>query len=114
MSLSIARYAAYSAMMTAETQISVSSANIANADTDGYTKKTATQVSTTSNGTGTGTTIAGISGTVDRLLLKSLIQSVSALGAATVTDSYAGDGGVAARRHAGERDAESAGRQCDR
>ena len=89
MSLSIARYSAYSALMTTQTQISVASANIANADTEGYTKKTATQVATVSNGIGTGTTITGISSNVDKLLLKSLFQAVSALGSATVTDSYA-------------------------
>jgi len=88
MSLSIARYAAYSTLMTTQTQISVSSANIANADTDGYTKKTATQTSTTSNGFGTGTTITGITSNVDKLLLKQLFSAESALGAATVTDSY--------------------------
>jgi len=89
MSLSIARYSAYSALMTTQTQISVASANIANADTEGYTRKTATQVATVSNGIGTGTTITGISSNVDKLLLKSLFQAVSALGSATVTDSYA-------------------------
>lgn len=89
MSLSIARYAAYSALMTTQSQIGVTSSNIANADTDGYTKKTATQISTTSNGIGTGTTITGISSSVDKLLLKQLNQAVSALGAATATNSYA-------------------------
>jgi len=89
MSLSIARYSAYSALMTTQTQISVASSNIANADTEGYTKKTADQTSTVSNGIGTGTTVTGITSSVDKLLLKSLIQSMSALGAATTTESYA-------------------------
>lgn len=89
MSLSIARYAALSAMMTVETQISVTSSNISNADTDGYTRKTATQVSTVSNGIGSGTTVTGITSSVDKLLLKSLMQAVSALGAASTTSDYA-------------------------
>lgn len=89
MSLSIARYSAYSALMTTQTQISVSSANIANADTEGYTKKTATQASTTTSGVGTGTTITGITSSVDKLLLKQLFSAESELGAATVADSYA-------------------------
>ncbi len=89
MSLSIARYAAYSALMTTQTQISVASSNIANADTDGYTRKVATQVATVSNGTGTGSAVTGITSTVDALLVKSLVQAVSSLGAATVTESYA-------------------------
>jgi flagellar hook-associated protein 1 len=89
MSLSVARYAAYSAMMTTQTQISVASSNIANADTDGYTKKTASQTSTVSNGTGTGTTVTAITSNVDKLLLKSLMTAISALGSATTADSYA-------------------------
>lgn len=89
MSLSIARYAATSALMAAETQLSITSANIANADVDGYTRKTATQVSTVSNGIGSGTEITGISSSVDKLLLKSLMQAVSALGAASTTNDYA-------------------------
>jgi flagellar hook-associated protein 1 FlgK len=89
MSLSIARYAAYSSLMTTQTQISVSAANIANADTDGYTKKTATQTSTVSNGVGTGAAVTGITSSVDKLLLKQLFQAVSAVGAATTADQYA-------------------------
>lgn len=89
MSLSIARYAAYSALMTTQTQISVASSNIANADTEGYTRKVATQVATVSNGTGTGSAVTGITSTVDALLVKSLVQATSSLGAATVTESYA-------------------------
>ena len=89
MSLSIARYAATSALMAAETQLSVTSANIANADVDGYTRKTVTQVSTVSNGIGSGTAVTGISSSVDKLLLKSLMQAVSDLGAASTTNDYA-------------------------
>jgi flagellar hook-associated protein 1 FlgK len=89
MSLSVARYAAYSAMMTTQVQISVASSNIANADTTGYTKKTATQTSTVSNGTGTGTTVTSITSNVDKLMLKSLMSAVSALGTATTNNDYA-------------------------
>ncbi len=89
MSLSIARYAAYSSMMTTQTQIAVTASNIANADTEGYTKKTANQTSTVSSGVGTGTTVVSITSGVDKLLLKSLMTAVSALGSATTTDDYA-------------------------
>lgn len=89
MSLSVARYAAYSAMMATQVQISVASANIANADTAGYTKKTATQASTVSNGAGTGTAVTSITSNVDKLMLKSLMSAVSALGTATTNNSYA-------------------------
>ncbi|MBI1203235.1 MAG: flagellar hook-associated protein FlgK [Rhodopseudomonas sp.] len=89
MSLSVARYAAYSAMMTTQLQISVASSNIANADTAGYTKKSAAQTSTVSNGVGTGTTVTAVTSNVDKLMLKSLMSAVSALGTATTNDSYA-------------------------
>jgi flagellar hook-associated protein 1 FlgK len=89
MSLSVARYAATSAMTATQLQISVASSNIANADTAGYTKKTATQASTVTNGVGTGTTVTAVTSNVDKLMLKSLMSAVSALGTATTNDSYA-------------------------
>ena len=54
MSLDIARSIAVSSLMASQVQISVASSNVSNADTAGYTLKTATQVSTTSGGVGTG------------------------------------------------------------
>ena len=50
MSLSVASTIALSAMRAAQVGVSVSSSNIANADVDGYTVKTANQVSTVSAG----------------------------------------------------------------
>lgn len=88
MSLNIARTIAFSGLSSTQVQISVTSANIANADTTGYTKKTATQSSSVTEGVGTGVTVTGISSTVDRLLLKSLIAADSDLGAADTTSSY--------------------------
>lgn len=89
MSLNVARYAAFSAITASQTRISIASANVANADTEGYTKKTATQSTTVSSGTGTGVEITKISSTTDKLLLKSLLSAYSASEAASVTDSYA-------------------------
>ncbi len=89
MSLSITRYIAYSALMTTQVQLNVASANIANADTDGYTRKTANQASAIYSGTSAGTTITSITGSVDKYLLKSLMSATSTLGAASTTDSYA-------------------------
>lgn len=77
MSLNIARSIAFSGLSATQVQISVASANIANADTTGYTKKTANQASSVTAGVGTGVTVTGITSTVDRLLLKSLIASNS-------------------------------------
>ena len=89
MALSIASSIAYSSLMAIETQIAVTSANIANASTTGYTSKTATQVATVTEGVGTGTTVTGISSNVDALLLKSLVEATTDLGAADIANSYA-------------------------
>lgn len=89
MSLSIASSIAYSSLMTIEAQMTVASSNISNAGTSGYTSKTANQVATVTAGVGTGTTISGISSNVDRLLLKSLVEATSDLGAADTANSYA-------------------------
>jgi flagellar hook-associated protein 1 FlgK len=87
-SLEIARHIAVSSLMASQVQISVSSSNISNADTTGYTVKTATQVATTSGGAGTGVSITGITSNVDKLLFKSLISATSELGAAEANTTY--------------------------
>lgn len=89
MSISVASKIAYTALSSAQVQMNVTSANIANADTVGYSRKTATQTSLVTAGMGTGTAVTGISGTVDKFLFKSLMSATSELGAATVSDSYA-------------------------
>jgi flagellar hook-associated protein 1 FlgK len=88
MSLAVARYIACSAMMTTELQSAVAAANIANADTAGYTKKTANQTNTVTGGVSSGVTVTGITSSVNQLLLKSLIGSAADLGAATTTNDY--------------------------
>ena len=88
MSLDIARLVAFSGISATELQISVASSNISNADTAGYTRKTANQIASVTGGIGTGVSITGISGNVDQLLLKSLIGANSELGAAGTTSSF--------------------------
>ena len=63
-------------------RISVVSSNISNADTAGYTEKTANQSSSVTAGVGTGVSVTGITSAVDKLLLKSLIGANSDLGSA--------------------------------
>jgi flagellar hook-associated protein 1 FlgK len=87
-SLDIARSIAVGSLMTTQVQISVASSNISNADTTGYTTKTANQVATVSGGVGTGSKITVISSNVDKLLMKSLVQSDSTLGAADTSNTY--------------------------
>ncbi|UPJ57343.1 flagellar hook-associated protein FlgK [Bradyrhizobium sp. 192] len=88
MSLNIARSIAFSGLSATSVQISVTSSNISNADTTGYTTKTANQSSSVTNGVGTGVTVTGITSTVDKLLLKSLISATSELGSADKTNTY--------------------------
>ncbi|MCK1740579.1 flagellar hook-associated protein FlgK [Bradyrhizobium sp. 139] len=88
MSLDIARSIAFSGLSATSVQISVTSSNISNADTTGYTTKTANQSSSVTNGAGTGVTVTGITSTVDKLLLKSLISATSDLGSADTTNTY--------------------------
>lgn len=87
-SLDIARSIAFSGLSATQVQISVASANISNADTKGYTEKTANQSSSVTSGVGTGVTISGITSAVDKLLLKSLVGANSDLGAADTNNSY--------------------------
>ena len=88
MSLDIARSIAFSGLSAASVQISVTSSNISNADTAGYTRKSANQSSSVTGGVGTGVTVTGITSTVDKLLLKSLVSADSELGAANTTNDY--------------------------
>lgn len=88
MSLDIARIIAFSGLMTTQVQISVASSNISNADTKGYTEKTANQTTSVTAGVGTGAVVTGITANVDKLLLKSLIGATWDLGSADTTNSY--------------------------
>ncbi|MGY4472782.1 flagellar hook-associated protein FlgK [Bradyrhizobium sp. USDA 3364] len=87
-SLDIARSIAFSGLSATQVQISIASANISNADTRGYTEKTANQSSSVTAGVGTGVTITGITSAVDKLLLKSLVGVDSDLGAADTNNNY--------------------------
>ncbi len=89
MSISAASSIALSALRAAQVGISVTSANIANADVDGYTVKTANQVSTVAGGSGSGTAIASITGGVDKYVFASLVSANADVGAASVTSTYA-------------------------
>ncbi|MCM5552236.1 flagellar hook-associated protein FlgK [Pleomorphomonas sp. NRK KF1] len=88
MSISVASTIALSALRASQVGISVTSSNIANADVDGYTVKTANQVSTVSASTGSGTSVVSITGGVDKYVFASLISANADVGAASVTASY--------------------------
>lgn len=88
MSMRIAYSAANSALMTIQSQMSVSSNNIANADTDGYTRKVANLTATNSGSYGTGVTVSSVTSTASSSMIKSVVKASSTLGSAEVAASY--------------------------
>lgn len=88
MSLSVASSIALSALRAAEVGISVTSANIANADVDGYTVKSVSQTSTIAGGIGTGTAVTEVTGGVNQYIFRAYLTANSDLGAATTTADY--------------------------
>lgn len=84
----VAMRAAISGMQTAQTAMSVTSSNIANANTDGYTKKTANISSIAVDGVGGGVQVDSVTRTVNDYLLRNLRDMTSSLGTATINDQY--------------------------
>lgn len=81
MSLRVAGTIAASSLRASEVSMAVATANIANSDTDGYTRKTANQTSRTiAVGYATGVDIASVSSVVDQYLLKTLVGATSDVG----------------------------------
>ncbi|HYF90252.1 flagellar hook-associated protein FlgK [Azospirillum sp.] len=88
MSLRVAGSIATSALRTSEVGMAVASSNVANADTEGYTRKTS---STITRDTGTGVSsvdVTSVSSNVDRYLLKTIVSAQSDLGYAETRDGY--------------------------
>lgn len=89
MSFAAIRSIATSSLATTQVQMAVTSANIANADTVGYSRKTAQQAAVSTGTVGAGVTVTAVTSTVDKYLLADLVSATSTLGAATTGDSYA-------------------------
>lgn len=89
MSFSAIRSIATSSLAVTQMQTALTSANIANADTEGYTRKVATQSAVYTGTVGSGVSVTAVSSTVDKYLLQDLVAATSTLGAATTTASYA-------------------------
>jgi flagellar hook-associated protein 1 FlgK len=84
----VAMRTALSAMMTNQTALSVTSNNIANANTDGYTKKTANIASQAIDGVGAGVQVESVTRTVNEFLQRNLRTQMSQLGSDTISDQY--------------------------
>ena len=89
MSLTAANSIAASALSAAQYQMSVTASNIANADSEGYTKKVSTLSAQVTAGVGTGVSSETLTSLVNELLSKQLVGATSSVGAAEITASYA-------------------------
>lgn len=88
MSLRVASSIATSALRTSEVGIAVASSNVANADTDGYTRKAASNVTRNTGTNISSVDVTAVSSNVDRFLLKTLVTAQSDLGYADTRNSY--------------------------
>lgn len=88
MSLRVASSIASSALRTSEVGIAVASSNVANADTDGYTRKTASNVTRSTGVNVASVDVTAVSSNVDRYLLKTLVSAQSDLGYTDTHNSY--------------------------
>lgn len=88
MSLTIALRTALTSLQVTQSQLAVSSNNIANVNTVGYTKKTQQNSSVVLDGRGAGVRAAAIQRTVDDLLLRQVRDTYSATGQWNVRDQY--------------------------
>ncbi|POR51892.1 flagellar hook-associated protein FlgK [Bosea psychrotolerans] len=89
MSFTAIRSIAYSSLATTQLQMALTSSNVANADTEGYSRKVAVQTSASTGTIGAGVSVTAIKSNVDKYLLKDLVAATSTLGATTATDSFA-------------------------
>ncbi|HTI87226.1 MAG TPA: flagellar hook-associated protein FlgK [Alphaproteobacteria bacterium] len=84
----VAMRGAVSAMQTMQTALAVTSANIANANTEGYTKKTTNISTLTVDGVGAGVKVDSVTRSVNEFLARELRDQMSATNAAGVTNQY--------------------------
>ncbi|MBY6265936.1 flagellar hook-associated protein FlgK [Azospirillum sp. 412522] len=88
MSLRVASSIASSALRTSEVGIAVASSNVANADTEGYTRKTASNVTRSTGVNVASVDVTAVGSNVDRYLLKTLVSAQSDLGYADTRNGY--------------------------
>ncbi|MDJ0932521.1 flagellar basal body protein [Breoghania sp.] len=88
MSLSTASSIASSSLTATQAQLSVTAANIANADTDGYTRKEASSSTLVTSGVGTGVEVSELSSKVSQLLISDLADATLETTSATATADY--------------------------
>nr|WP_321454728.1 flagellar hook-associated protein FlgK [uncultured Cohaesibacter sp.] len=87
-SLNVARYVATSSLGATQVQVSVTANNIANADTDGYTTKSASASSRVFDGVGGGVSVDNVSSAVSQYLVTDLFEATSRASAASIDAEY--------------------------
>ena len=87
MSLNIALSSAVSSLLTIEQQMAVTSSNISNANTVGYTEKSVSTSTQITNGLG-GTVAGIITSKVNAYLLKDIVKQISASSEASINSQY--------------------------
>jgi flagellar hook-associated protein 1 FlgK len=88
MSLDVALQDALTGLRATQAQIQVISANIANAQTPGYSEETLSQTSVTTPAGGVGVQTGVIQREADKLLSANITQQTSAASAAATTNDY--------------------------
>ena len=80
MSLTVSLNSAIAALSVTQSQMQIVSSNVANATTEGYTRKTAAPQTLVVNGVGSGVQLAEIERTVDQNLLRQLREQLARVG----------------------------------
>ena len=88
MSLTIALQNAISGLSTSQTALQVISNNVANVNTEGYSRKIAVPLARTINGVGAGVELSDIRRIVDERLLGDMRVNLSSLGTARILDGF--------------------------
>jgi len=88
MSFATIRSTAYSALSAAQVLSQVAASNIANADTEGYTKKSAETRSVVLGGTGSGVSLGNVTSGITRYLVAALVAARTEAGTADANADY--------------------------
>ena len=88
MSLGLALNSALTGIHTVQSSLQVTSNNIANANTEGFTRKKVAPISLVVAGLGTGVSISGISRQVNESLIRDMRAQLAGIGALRVDDAF--------------------------
>lgn len=88
MSLTVSLYSALASLQATQAAFQVTSNNIANANTEGYTKKTTSQSTQIVDGQASGVSITAIQRTVDASLIRQVREQLSKVAGLEVDESY--------------------------